>query len=815
MVRTLGFLWLSLAALSLVGFSTAESALAEACESIAVFPAEVRLDAPRNYAHVLVTGNYVDGHQADLTRQAIITPSEAGLVRMEQGVVVPVANGQGTLHIEVDGHSATVPFVVSDVEQPQPVSFYTETVAALTRQGCNSGGCHGSPSGKGGFRLSLEAYDNKLDELTVIREAAGRRTNPIDPEASLLLLKPLMSASHGGGLKLRKTDHAYEILRQWIAEGCQSDQDAAPRCERLEVQPPPGRILKLPHAEQQIVVIAHFTDGTSRDVTRLTKFSSSDESIAAVSPAGRVSGEKRGNVAIMARYLEHLVACDFTLVQDVDGFVWNDPPEHNYIDTHVHNKLKQLQFLPSEICTDATFIRRVYLDLTGSLPSVETANQFLADSDPQRRQKLIDRLLDSPEYAEFWALKWGDLLRLQKSEVTRTGVPKYHQWLIDAFETNMPFNEFAYALLTARGSTFANPAANYYRACDNMEEATETTAQLFLGSRIGCAKCHNHPFENWTQDNYYGLGAFFTRVKSKPGYREEELVVFADRQGEVRQPRTGQTMKPWLPEAGTIAEETVRDRREVFADWLIDPANSFFAPVAVNRLWAETIGIGIVDPVDDFRASNPPANPELLAALAKDFVEHGYDQKHILRTILNSATYQRSSHANEFNKQDTRYFSHATIRMLTAEQLLDAVCHVTDLAEQFAGLPPGTRATQLPSPDYKHPFLDVFGKPARKTACACERANESTLTQAIEMFNGPLIHSKLSSNENRVNRLLAAEKSNEEILRELYLAAFCRPPEQGEVEAALAHVTKKEDRAAGFADVCWALLNTNEFVTQH
>ena len=794
----------------------ASSAELPAIERIEVRPNQIKFTSAREQAILLVSGYDADGHAIDLTRHVEYAAADPSVVTIgSDGLARPVGNGATQIELKIGDQQTSAAVVVEGFDQPSPVSFRTETVAVLTRHGCNSGGCHGAPSGKGGFRLSLEAYDHGLDTLTLTREVFGRRTNTTNPTESLLLLKPTMTVAHGGGMRLRSTDDTYDMLRRWIGEGCQVDPPEGRRCVELELLPAAGRVLKHPHTQQQIVARAHFEDGSISDVTHLTKFSSSDSTVATINPTGLITGNRRGQVAIMARYLDKLVACNFTFVRDVEGFVWSNPPVDNYIDESVYEKLQQLQYPPAELCLDYEFIRRGYLDVIGLLPSIDEVNRFLSDSQPDRRRRLVDELLERPEFAQFWALKWGDLLRLQKTEMTESGVHKFRQWLVDVFQNNVPFDQFARGLLTAQGSTFSNPAANYYRACDKMDEATETTAQLFLGSRIQCAKCHNHPFENWTQDNYYGLTAFFNRVRSKPGLRADELIVFVSRDGEVHQPRTGQLMKPWLPRKGDQEDNGQYDRRESFATWLTSPTNPFFARVAVNRIWAHLFGRGIVEPVDDFRESNPPAIPTLLEKLAADFVEHDYDQKHILRTILNSHTYQLSSQTNELNREDTQFFSHAYQQMLGAEQLLDAICHVTQVPEEFAGLPAGTRATQLPSPDFKHEFLEAFGRPNRNTSCDCERSSETTLAQAIQLFNGPLIHRQIGDPQNRFQRQLAAERPHEEILDELYLAALSRQPSEVEMKTAMDHITGKEKPAEGFEDVCWALLNTNEFLTRH
>jgi hypothetical protein len=504
-------------------------------------------------------------------------------------------------------------------------------------------------------------------------------------------------------------------------------------------------------------------------------------------------------------------------VRDVAGFAWSNPHPDNYIDELVDAKLQQLKYLPSEKCTDDEFLRRVYLDTIGVLPTIDETQTFLADPAADKRGQLIDALLERPEYARFWALKWGDLLRMTKKTVGASGVFKYHQWLLRSFEENQPYDEFAREVLTASGSTLANPPANFYRTTADVNDAVESIAQVFLGARLQCAKCHNHPFERWTQDNYYGMASFFNRVQRKTAGRTDEVFIYATRSGEVTQPRTGEVMKPWLPVKGEIEPPADADRRGAFAEWLVQPDNPFFAKVEANRIWAHLFGRGIIDPPDDFRESNPPSNKALLDALANDFAEHNFDRKHLIRTILNSRTYQASSRPNEFNKDDVKFFSHYQPRLLSAEQLLDAICQLTGVPEKFGPLPADVKATQLPSPDMAdNEFLKVFGQPERQTVCECERGDDSNLGQALQLFNGPLVHGKLRSESNRFRQLLAAGKSDDEIIRTLYLAAVCRQPSDGELQASLAHVAGKPDkRIEALEDVCWAILNTNEFLFQH
>jgi hypothetical protein len=783
-------------------------------DRIEVFPTSIRLDSPRREMHVVVSAFYADGKVQDVTRAAEISSSNGQIVQFQSGRATPVANGQAELVVRVGPLESRIPVEVTRQEQPDPISFNYGALVALSKQGCNMGACHGSPSGKGGFRLSLRAYDPKLDAETLVRESYNRRANVQEPEASLLLRKPLMEVAHGGGRRLRKEDPSYQVLRDWIAEGLNNRLDDAAVCTKVEVYPQ-QRILTRPAHTQQLAVLAHFSDGSVRDVTRMAVFSSSDEAVATVNDVGFVSGVDRGEAAILVRYLEHMETSSLMFLKTVEGFVWNPPQANNYVDELVFQKLNQLQILPSEICTDDEFVRRVYLDVLGVLPSAAETAAFLADPASDKRAKLIDALLERPEYAEFWALKWSDLLRVNNKQVTQAGVHKFRRWIVAAVRDNMPYDRFVGELLTASGSTYDHPTANYFRSAADTNDCTETTAQLFLGIRIQCAKCHNHPFERWTQDNYYGIGAFFNRVQRKASDQTGELVVYTARGGEVTQPRTGKQMKPWFPLKGEADLPAEEDRRTALVEWLATKDNPFFARAHVNRVWGHLLGRGIVEPVDDFRASNPPSNEALLDALAKDFVSNGFDQKRLVRTILNSSTYQLSSRMNDLNKNDVKYFSHCKTRLLSAEQLLDAICKVTGVQEKYEGLPSGTRATQLPSPDVNNYFLKVFGQPAREMACQCERSTESNLSQALQMINGPLIHEKLKNEQNQLRSLASAGKNDAEIVTQLYLAALCRGPSETEVAAATAHVAKQEDRLRGLEDVCWALLNAKEFLFQH
>lgn len=779
-----------------------------------VQPEEAVLVGPRSEQRIIVAGELSDGSLRDFTDEATFTSSDEAIATTDGFIVRPTADGQAGITVTLGSLTANVPVTVTQSGEAAPVSFLTEVQAALTKTGCNSGACHGSPSGKGGFRLSLRAYDPELDTHTLRTEYFGRRTNVMNPDESLLLRKPLMQVAHGGGQKLHAGDAPHKTLRQWIAEGLQLDPPDAPSL--LEIHVTPGqRVFEDGSNRQQLVVMGTFDNGTVRDLTALTDFSSSNESVAKVDENGLVTKQGRGEAAILARYLEKMDTAYLTFLEEVPGLVWNDPEESNFIDRLVNDKLQKLRILPSGDCTDDEFIRRAYLDVTGRLPSLEESTAFFENDSEDRRAELIDELLDMPEYASFWGLRWADVLRTTSGKLKPDGVAKFNRWIYEGVLNDTPMDQFAYELLTASGSVFENPAANYWRASRDPNDATETTAQLFLGIRIQCAKCHNHPFERWTQDNYYGIGAAFTRVGRKEGPRPDDEIIFNQNSGENKQPRTGETMKVHLLLQGDVDVPTEDDRREVFAEWLTSPNNPFFAKAVVNRVWGHLFGKGIVEPVDDFRDSNPPSNAPLLDELAEQFVQHGYSRRWLIREIMNSQTYQRTARANDFNAEDETYGSHYVPRMLTAEQLLDAVSEVTGVPEKFAGVPVGTRATQLPEPPKDHEFLKAFGQPQREMACECERSSESNLSQALQMINGPTVHEKLRSDDGRIKALIDAGKTNQEIVSELYLRAFGRQPTDTEWEAASNHIASSEDRRLALEDVCWAVLNTKEFLFQH
>ncbi|VTT97759.1 Ig-like domain-containing protein OS=Singulisphaera acidiphila (strain ATCC BAA-1392 / DSM 18658 / VKM B-2454 / MOB10) GN=Sinac_2724 PE=4 SV=1: Big_2: PSCyt2: PSD1 [Gemmataceae bacterium] len=789
-----------------------------------VAPGDVKLVGVRDARQLVVSGKYSDGTVRDLTAVADLRVEPAGVVDLQEGGFLrPKKNGTATVTVGAGGKVVKVPVAVSGLDQPAPVSFRRDVIAALNVGGCNMGACHGTPSGKNGFKLSLRGFDPAADFVQLTRDQFGRRSGKHDAEQSLLLIKGIGRVPHEGGQRYGATSVPAEMIAAWLAEGTRDDAPALAGVKKVDVVPG-ARVLRAPAKWQQLAVNVTFADNVSRDVTRLTNFSSSDPSIADVTPNGLVEFKRSGEVAVLCRYLEEMVSVRLTYLEPREGFAWPNPPEANYVDTHTFAKLKQMSIAPSDLCTDFEFVRRAYLDAIGRMPTVEESKAFLADKDAKKREKLIDALVEAPEFADFWALKWADVLRSSRKTIQTKGSYGFQAWLRGHFQKNTPWDKVVQELITANGNTFANPPANYYRIAKDPQSLAETTAQLFLGVRMQCAKCHNHPFERWSQDDYYGMAAWFARVKTKPepavgtpaaknaGAAE---VIYASRDGEVQQPRSGKTMKPRYIGTGDADVKPTEDRRAVLAAWLTSGDNAFFSKSVVNRVWFHLLGKGIVDPVDDFRESNPSCNDELLDALAKDFAKNKFDMKLLVRTIMKSRTYQLSAQPNASNADDTKYFSHAVTKLLTAEQLLDAICDFTGVPEKFAGLPAGTRATQLPDGEVNHPFLKAFGQPARELACECERESDGNLAQALQLINGPTVNEKVRGANNRLGKLLAAKATDEQILTELFTAALARAPFEDEKKISLGHVARGADKRKAWEDVVWALINTREFLFRH
>ncbi len=783
--------------------------------TVAIEPADVALVGQRATAQLLATATGADGSTFDLTRRAAWESLDPTVATVDaKGQVRPLADGNARIVARGDGFEATAVVKVDGLGQPAPVSFRRDVMPAFSQAGCNMGACHGTPTGKGGFRLSLRGYLPDQDYQILTREAAGRRLSPLAAGSSLLLRKPLGELPHEGGLRLRRGSKTFEFLHDWIAEGAKDDPNA-PAAVALELRPGP-RVLNAPAVEQQLAAVVRYADGSTRDVTPICYYDSSSNDIAEVDADGFVRFKGRGEVAVIAHYLDLVASVRLTHLVEVPGFTPAEVPADHPIDRTIFAKLNRMRVPPSAPCTDEEFVRRVYLDAIGTLPTPVEVAAFLADPATDKRSKLVDALLERREFSDFWALKLADVLRSNSRLIQPKGAFAFHRWIRDSLDRHEPLDQFVRRMLTAEGSTFRNPAANYYRISRDPDSAVETTAQLFLGVRIQCAKCHNHPFERWTQDDYYGFAAFFARVKQKKGSAPDEEVVYAAADGEVRQPRTGKVMPPKALGGPVLEREgDTAERRDRLAEWLTAPGNPFFAKSLANRVWYHLMGRGVVEPVDDFRDSNPPSNDELLDALAANLADGGYDLRKLVRLILTSQTYGLSARTAPENAADTLYFSHAYARLLPAEVLLDAIATVTDAPSTFAGLPPGTRAVQLPDGKLEDPFLKTFGRPARELACECERESDSNLSQALQLIGGATVNGKLRADSGRMARLAASDQPPEAITEELYLVALARRPAPEELSAAVGHFEATPDRRQAVEDLGWVLINSKEFLFRH
>ena len=700
-----------------------------------------------------------------------------------------------------------------------PPTFERDIQPVLTRFGCNAGACHGKARGQNGFQLSLLAFDNDFDYAAITGESRGRRVFPANPEFSLLLRKPSGQVPHGGGKKLALDSKAYGIVKQWITAGCPRDPADAPRIVKISVSP--ASKLMAFNTEQPLAITAHYSDGSAEDVTQLSQFSSSESVYAAVDANGLVkAGPIPGEAAIMARYREKFAVCTILIPMpgDVPDALYAKLPRSNFIDGHVWAKLKQLKLTPSEAAGDATFHRRVFLDIIGRLPTPEETRAYLADRDPKKREKLIDALLDRPEYADFWANKWTDLLRPNAYHVGIKATYNIDQWLRDSFRRNQPYDQFVREILTAKGSTFSTGSVVMFRDRREPAELTTMVSQLFLGVRLDCARCHHHPFEVYGQDDFYSFAAFFGRIGRKgqgisaPISGGEE-VIFAAPAGIVKHPLTGKTMTPTPLLGKPIDIGPDKDPREVLAAWVTSPENPTFAKVIVNRVWADFMGRGIVDPVDDLRATNPPSNPELLDALAADFRKNGHDLKKLIKTIAMGYTYGLSTTPNDRNTGDLRNYSRHYRQRLRAEVLLDMVSDVTGVPEKFEAMPPGSRAMEVWTARSQSEFLDGFGRPDPNQDPPCERTTDTTVVQALHLMNSPNLHKKVTSDTGRCAALAASKKTPAEIVEELYLLAYCRLPTDTEKQTAMKRFEKMgATRRTAAEDLLWALINTPEFV---
>jgi hypothetical protein len=704
----------------------------------------------------------------------------------------------------------------------RPVSFVNDVMPLISRAGCNAGACHAKPAGQSGFKLSVFAYDPKSDYRSVVKENRGRRVFPSAPEESLVLKKPTMTVEHGGGLRLKKDSDAYRVIVRWIDQGMPYTIPGEPTLTAVEVQPKEQSYRK--QSKQPLVVRARYSDGSTRDVTHLTDYSSSEKDIAQVDQDGVIiAGQAPGEAVVVARYMGLVDVSRVTIPADevLPSSFYTSLPANNFIDRLAYDRFAKLGLKPSDLCDDAEFLRRASLDVTGTLPTAQQVRGFLADTDPQKRAKLIDRFLEHPGYADHWAIKWADLLRPNPFRVGIKSVYLIDQWLRESFRHNKPYDQFAREIVTAQGSTHRYGPVVVFR--DRREPADITTllSQIFLGVRLECAKCHHHPNEKWSQEDFYQLAAFFGQLKRKgqgisaPISGEPEYIWFAGG-GEVKHPLSGEVMKPKAPDAAIESLDAQQDPREALAAWMTRPDNPFFARAAVNRVWGELMGRGIVHPVDDFRVSNPATNEALLEALARDFVEHGFDLKHLIRTIMRSRLYQLSSIPNESNVRDAKNFSRWYRRRVSAEALLDALSDVTGAPESLPGVGTNIRAAQAWNYRIESDFLDAFSRPNASADPPCERDGESSVVQALHLMNSTKLMAKIASPIGTAAKLAESKMTPEEVVTELYLAAYSRYPTAEEAAVAVGAFTAEgATRRTATEDILWALINSAEFVLNH
>ena len=705
-----------------------------------------------------------------------------------------------------------LPFPAGRAAEPTPTSFTNDVIPALTKAGCNAGACHGSQYGKGGFKLSLLGYDPDADHAAVTRDLLGRRVSA-GADRSLLLLKASGAAPHEGGVRLPRHGDDYATLLAWLRDGAPGPSARDPHLTGITIEPAEATLR--PGDARRLRVTARYGDGTARDVTRWARFVSNHDNVASVSDLGEVKTLASGEAVIRAHFGAEVAVARLLVPVATAAGPGEYPAPANFVDEAIFAKLKRLGVAPSPVADDAAFLRRVTVDLIGLPPTPDEARAFLASRDPRKREKWIDALLERPEFVDAWAYKLGDLLRVSRRNHGVKGMAVFHRYLRDAAARDRRWDEVARELVTGRGSLWDVGPANYYGVGAGPEDWAETTSQVFLGVRIGCARCHNHPFDRWTRRDYYGFVAFFGRTKTKAGGGRGDKVAFVEDEGEVKHPKTGEVLPPRPLGGGSAPVTDGEDRREALARWLTAPENPWFARAAVNRVWKHLLGRGLVDPPDDMRATNPAANEEALRALAEHFVANDYALKPVLRALCRSKTYQLSSEPNATNRHDETHFARHLVRRLTAEQLLDALVQVTGVPERFPGLPPGTRAAQLPDTAVPSQFLDLFGRPARQTVCECEREAEPNLTQTLHVMNGEGVNAKVRAPGGRLAKLLASEKTDAEIVEELFLAALTRHPTPEERGRALAAVRDAPSRKEGFGDLLWALLNSRAFAFTH
>jgi len=778
-----------------------------------VYPDDIALTTARDVQSIVVQFVEDNGITRDVTADADLRIADGNLAELRDGRIYPKADGETQLVVRFRDAEKRMAVKITDAGKDRPISFKLDVMPIFMRAGCNAGACHGAARGKDGFHLSLFGYDPDGDRNRIVNELAGRRINLAMPARSLLVEKAAGVVPHtGGGPAPEGTAHHRTLVR-WIEAGVPADGKDVATPESLAIMP--NRIvLEGKDATQCVTVRATYSDGTTRDVTNLALFLSSNDNSAAIDEHGVITAAQRGEAFVMARFATFTVGAQVIVIPEGTRAITQDLPVGNYIDEHINAKLKKMRIRPSDRADDAVFIRRVYLDVIGRLPPPEAVAAFVAGTDESKREKLIDDLLDRKEFAEMWVMKWSELLQIRSTnQVSYKSTLLYYQWLQEKIASNTPFNEVVQELLSATGGTFTEPATNYYQIeTDNLVVA-ENVAQVFMGMRIQCAQCHNHPFDRWTMDDYYSFVAFFTQIGRKRGEDPRETIVFNRGGGEANHPVGNRVMPPKFL-GGAVPDVRGKDRREVLADWLASDENPYFADNLANMVWAHFFGRGIVDPVDDVRVSNPPSNPELLGALAERFRVYNYDFKKLVKDICMSEAYQRSTQPNETNAMDSTNFSKQAVRRVRAEVLLDAITQVTETKDKFKGLPLGARAVQIADGNTSNFFLTTFGRAERATVCSCEVKMEPNLSQALHLINGDTVHTKIRQG-GLVQRMLKEKKTPRQIVTDLYQRCVSRPPTESELARLLPIVNHAADKREALEDVFWSLLNSKEFVFNH
>ena len=782
--------------------------------SLAVYPPKISLATSADYQGIVVVATRADGVTADVTEKAELAVAEPSFASLESATLRPLADGETKLVAKFAGLEASASVAVTRAPEHRPVSYMLDVMPVFARAGCNSGSCHGAASGKDGFRLSLFGFDPPGDFFRITREQATRRINLAIPTDSLLMEKASGAVQHTGGKCFEAGSKYYKFLSSWLAEGAPSDVATAPAVASLAIYPP-AAVMQGEGTTQKFIAVATYSDGTTRDVTDLARIATNNANSTPIDETGLVTAGVRGESFITARFNVHTVGSQvLTLPNDLQ-FTASDEVPANYIDELVADKLNKLRILHSPICTDEEFLRRVTIDVVGMLPTVEEYQAFLADESPDKRAKKIDELLAKKEFSEIWAMKWAELLMVKTvaNRVAYKPMFLYANWLANQIADNVPINEIVREILSSTGGTFSVPATNFYQLEPDIQKTAENVAQIFLGVRIQCAQCHNHIFDRWTMDDYYSFKAFFAQIGRKTAEDYRETIVFNRGGGEAKNPVTGKVMAPKFL-GGETPDVKGKDRRKVLADWIASPENPYFATSVANRVWAHYMGVGIVEPVDDIRVTNPASNPELFDALGKKLVEYNYDFKQLVRDICNSNAYQRSTSVNESNAGDLRNFSHAGVRRIQAEMLLDCISQLTETKNKFRGLPLGARAIHIADGKTSTYFLTTFGRAKRDTVCSCEVDTQPSLSQALNLINGPTIEGKIRKGK-IIEKALEAGKTPSQVLDELTIRSLCRMPTDEERTKLMALIGEAEKPVAELQDAFWAILNSREFLFNH